>query len=124
MAKLLLFIVVAVCVAVVAGCGGPSVEVFVEVSANGVTHTFTLTCNPDGGTAPDPGKLCQEIAQHPEMLRPPPAIDTCIGPPGLGQAITGKPNGDTVAFAARLCDTPMELAEAVQRWLNAIPSSP
>jgi hypothetical protein len=124
-ATLRFLLATALVVAVAAGCGGPRVDVTVEASANGKARTFTLTCDPDGGTAPEPGRLCREIAQHSEMLRPPPTTDTCIGPPELGQVIVaGTVNGDAAAFAARSCDSPKVRAEAVRRWLDGTLFSP
>jgi hypothetical protein len=118
----------AVIVTAVGGCGrgrdSPAIELAVLVSSNDTEREFTLTCQPDGGTVADPSSLCEAIAEHPDMLQPPPLTDTCIGPAGFTDApaqvaVRGQANGEKVEFGARTCDKPPRRAEVVRLWLEA-----
>ena len=39
---------------------------------DGESRTATLTCDPNGGTHPDPAKACAALDAHPEALHPVP----------------------------------------------------
>jgi Subtilisin inhibitor-like len=69
----------------------------------GPSTTATLTCDPDGGTHPDPAKACAALLAHPEALHPVPLDMACteiyggdqvarIEGPGL-QAMFNRTNG-------------------------------
>jgi hypothetical protein len=44
---------------------------------DGESRTTTLTCDPDGGTHPDPAKACAALDAHPEALHPVPGDMAC-----------------------------------------------
>lgn len=102
----------------VTGCGsvggGSSAEPRYEVTitysptgAGGGEQTATLTCDPDGGTHPDPAKACDALLQHEDALRPVPRDVACteiyggpqvatISGPGV-QATFSRSNGCEIA---------------------------
>ena len=43
----------------------------------GATTTWTLTCDPVGGTHPDPEAACSALAEHRSALRPVPKNKMC-----------------------------------------------
>ena len=43
----------------------------------GPSSTATLTCDPSGGTHPDPAKACAALEAHPEALHPVPLDTAC-----------------------------------------------
>lgn len=46
--------------------------------------TYTLSCNPQGGTLPFANRICADIRAHPvATLSPPAARRTCSGPPAV-----------------------------------------
>ena len=44
---------------------------------DGQSRTATLTCDPNGGTHPDPAKACAALDAHPEALHPVPGDMAC-----------------------------------------------
>jgi hypothetical protein len=44
---------------------------------DGESRTATLTCEPNGGTHPDPAKACAALDAHPEALHPVPGDVAC-----------------------------------------------
>jgi hypothetical protein len=44
---------------------------------DGESRTATLTCDPNGGTHPDPAKACAALDAHPEALHPVPGDMAC-----------------------------------------------
>ena len=65
----------------VAGCGGtddsapvaPRYDLTITywpAGPQGEQRTATLSCDPDGGTHPDPAKACDAILQHEDALAP------------------------------------------------------
>jgi Subtilisin inhibitor-like len=44
---------------------------------DGESHIATLTCDPNGGTHPDPDEACAALAAHPEALHPVPGDTAC-----------------------------------------------
>jgi hypothetical protein len=80
------------CVLVAAGCGsdGPTgddlqgstarydlVVTFWPEGKQGPSRTATLTCDPTGGTHPDPERACAALDAHPEALHPVPGDVAC-----------------------------------------------
>jgi len=74
----------------IAGCGSgeasqtrpaqPRYDVTVSFwpqGRDGPGRTATLTCDPDGGTHPDPAKACAALRAHPEALHPVPPDMAC-----------------------------------------------
>ncbi|HEY3069640.1 MAG TPA: SSI family serine proteinase inhibitor [Gaiellaceae bacterium] len=66
---------------VVAGCGSgsssspakPRYDLTVSywpTGRNGEARTATLTCDPDGGSHPDPAQACDALLSHEEALEP------------------------------------------------------
>jgi hypothetical protein len=96
-----------VLLAVVAGCGGgsaPRTSVRVQLTSytRNVRHTqtFTLICDPTGGTLPLGGRVCRDIEQHSQpMLDPLPQRSVCAGGPFMpvlvvsskGSTFSGSP---------------------------------
>jgi len=79
---------------------------------DGESATAGLTCDPDGGTHPDPGKACAALDAHPEALRPVPGDMACteiyggdqvaevkgVGPGGAAlRAVLNRTNGCEIA---------------------------
>ena len=79
---------------------------------DGESRTATLTCDPNGGTHPDPAKACAVLDAHPEALHPVPMDVACTeiyggdqvaevkgtGPDGAElQAILNRTNGCEIA---------------------------
>ena len=44
---------------------------------DGESRTASLTCDPSGGTHPDPAKACAALDTHPEALHPVPMDSAC-----------------------------------------------
>jgi len=44
---------------------------------DGQNSSATLTCDPDGGTHPDPAEACAALRAHPEALHPVPLDMAC-----------------------------------------------
>lgn len=101
-------------VALAAGCGGGgskaaiSVKVTVqsyffgkEHSPKRQTRSYSLTCDPVGGTLPYAGRICADIARHPQpMLDPLPARTVCLGGPFRPRVtVTGRRNEKTTTFS-------------------------
>lgn len=101
--------------ALAAGCGGGgskaaiSVKVTVQSYYFGKAHfttrqtrSYSLTCGPVGGTLPYAGRICGDIARHPQpMLDPLPARTVCSGDPFAPQVtVTSERNGKTATFTA------------------------
>jgi hypothetical protein len=102
----------------VTGCGseggGSSAEPRYDVTitysptgAGGGEQTATLTCDPDGGTHPDPANACDALLQHEDALKPVPRDVACteiyggpqvatISGPGV-QATFSRSNGCEIA---------------------------
>ncbi|HVD65983.1 MAG TPA: SSI family serine proteinase inhibitor [Gaiellaceae bacterium] len=55
---------------------------------DGESRTATLTCEPDGGTHPDPAKACVALLEHPEALHPVPLDMACTEIYGGDQVAT------------------------------------
>jgi Subtilisin inhibitor-like len=63
--------------------------------AGGGEQTATLTCDPDGGTHPDPGKACDALLQHEDALKPVPGDVACTeiyGGPQIATIVGGDVN--------------------------------
>jgi hypothetical protein len=74
-AVLALPVAVALAVLAAAGCGGdgdegaaerePRTQLEIEVTGGGTERRWTLTCDPEGGSHPDPAAACEAVhAQH------------------------------------------------------------
>jgi hypothetical protein len=109
------------------GNGGQHAAVSVRVSvksyffgtahfAKPQTRSYALTCGPVGGTLPYAGRICADIARHPQpMLDPLPARFGCSGSPNMAQVtVTSTKNGKTTTFsAAPDCTWPDGIGAAV-----------
>jgi hypothetical protein len=78
---------------VTAGCGGSGAVVedlqadteplydltvtYWPEGRDGQNSSATLTCDPDGGTHPDPAEACAALRAHPEALHPVPLDMAC-----------------------------------------------
>lgn len=86
------FVGLLLCLLVAAGCGadGPIGDdaqasmarydltvTFWPKGKDGPSRTASLTCDPNGGTHPDPGRACPALDAHPEALRPVPGDVAC-----------------------------------------------
>ena len=60
---------------------------------DGESRTATLTCDPDGGTHPDPARACAALDAHPEALHPVPGDVACTEIYGGDQVALVEGNG-------------------------------
>lgn len=89
-----------------AGCGGghgSAIRVDVKVGWAPMVHrhneSFTLRCEPSGGTLPYAARICRDIAAHPRaMLRAAPARSVCGG-------MVAGPNLTVIAHRGRSMST-------------------
>ena len=65
---------------------------------DGPSRTATLTCDPDGGTHPDPAKACAALLAHPEALHPVPLDMACTEIYGGDQVATVEGAGLRAVF--------------------------
>jgi hypothetical protein len=65
---------------------------------DGPSRTATLTCDPDGGTHPDPAKACAALRAHPEALHPVPLDMACTEIYGGDQVATVEGAGLRAVF--------------------------
>jgi hypothetical protein len=87
----------------------------------GSTSTWTLTCDPVGGTHPDPARACAVLEQHRSALDPVPADKMCAQVYGGPEraTITGTwQHGQVTATLSRInaCET--------ARWDALVPLVP
>lgn len=80
------------CLLPLGGCGGRSDHAAIQLKLTvtsyhltaKTTRTFNLDCEPTSGTLPFAGRVCADIARHPQaMLAPRPQRSTCIGGPSM-----------------------------------------
>jgi hypothetical protein len=112
-----------------AGCGGRDGETQLrldterwdEAAYDVVDVHFTLTCDPPGGTVPDPERACETLEEHPEMTDPPELTGTCAGDLGIppSVSVTGTFRGRRVDVGVRSCDAPQLRGRAATLWLVA-----
>lgn len=66
-----------------AGCNGDSfstsASLTIEIANGGGVKTYTLKCEPPGGSAPKPTNLCATLAENGGTMVPPPSHGTCAG---------------------------------------------
>jgi Subtilisin inhibitor-like len=93
-------------------CGGAAVDIdsvpaqprydltitFWPQGEDGPSRTATLTCDPDGGTHPDPAKACAALLAHPEALHPVPLDMACTEIYGGDQVATVEGAGLRAVF--------------------------
>jgi hypothetical protein len=93
-------------IALLAGCGSdgsgsasePRYDVTISyrpTGAGGGEQTATLTCDPDGGTHPDPAKACDALLQNEDALKPVPGDVACTeiyGGPQVATIVGGDVN--------------------------------
>jgi hypothetical protein len=112
-------IVLLLATALLAGCGAgadaggdrtPRYDLTIEYRPTGDAgqlQTATLTCDPDGGTHPDPAAACDALLRHEDALEPVPQDVACteiyggpqlatISGPGV-QASFSRQNGCEIA---------------------------
>ena len=88
----------------VAGCGGeedeaaaePETSLEVSVTGGGEHERWTLTCEPAGGTHPDPEAACAALAEQKEALAPTPTDVACTeiyGGPQVAE-VSGRIDGE------------------------------
>ena len=68
----------------------------------GERNTASLTCDPAGGTHPDPAKACAALDAHPEALHPVPGDMACTEIYGGNQVAEVKGTGSEGAVRAIL----------------------
>ena len=115
---------------VAAGCagGGSKAAVSVKVTVQSYvfgkqqhapkrqTRSYSLTCQPTGGTLPYAGRICADIARHPQpMLDPLPARYGCSGGPNMAVVtVAARANRRPSTFAGNPdCDWPGGVGLAV-----------
>jgi hypothetical protein len=112
--SLALALIVSAAVAALTSCGGGgskaaiSVKVTVQSYYFGKEHSpkrqirsYSLSCDPVGGTLPYAARICRDIARHPQpLLDPLPARYGCSGGPGMAVVtVTAKANGRSTTFS-------------------------
>jgi hypothetical protein len=65
---------------------------------DGESRTAELTCDPNGGTHPDPARACTALDAHPEALHPVPADMACTQIYGGDQVALVEGNGVHAIF--------------------------
>jgi hypothetical protein len=65
---------------------------------DGESRTATLTCDPTGGTHPDPAAACAALDAHPEALHPVPGDMACTQIYGGDQVALAAGNGVHATF--------------------------
>jgi hypothetical protein len=98
----------------VAGCGSDSddgsgsgesdtqleITFWPEGRSKGEAQTLTLSCDPPGGTHPNPAEACAKLAALDDPFAPPPADEICTelygGPEEA--SITGTYRGEPVSY--------------------------
>jgi len=65
---------------------------------DGESRTAELTCDPTGGTHPDPARACTALDAHPEALHPVPADMACTQIYGGDQVALVEGNGVHAIF--------------------------
>jgi hypothetical protein len=91
-----------------------SISVRIRVTTYAATvrhvHSFSLGCNPTGGSLPLAGRVCRDISLHRKaMLNPPKPRWTCAGPAGSPTlTVTTSSRGATHTFGGEPgCDWPV-----------------
>jgi len=84
-------------VATASACGGHSTRLTVEVQDAIGTEAYKLSCDPAGGTVPNPSLTCSEFQRQPKLLVRT-AVDGHSCPPGAGGSgpvfhVTGRYRG-------------------------------
>ena len=99
----------------------PSELTIVIVDGAGSTTTWTLTCDPPGGTHPDPDGACAALDRHRAALDPVPADKICAQVYGGPEraTITGSWRGEPVHTTLARTDS-CETA----RWDALVPLVP
>jgi hypothetical protein len=94
----------------VAGCGSegpgssskPRYDLTISyrpAGAEGGEQTATLTCDPDGGTHPDPAKACDALLENEDALKPVPRDVACTEIYGGPQVATISGSGVQSVFS-------------------------
>jgi hypothetical protein len=91
---------------------GVSVNIRLTTYAGNVRHmqSFSLACDPTGGSLPLASRVCRDISLHPRaMLNPPKPRWTCAGPAGSPTlTVTTSSRGATHTFGGEPgCDWPV-----------------
>jgi hypothetical protein len=102
------------------GSGNSRVRITLENTWFG-TQTYSLRCNPPGGTVPHPLLACSAINADPRLLVSPRPVGTCRGSEAI--KVTGSFNGVAVHAAFHEpCPNPREEQDAlVSQWLSFFP---
>jgi hypothetical protein len=84
---------------------GPTVLKLVLRTANGSGQdTYTLTCEPPGGSVPRAGRLCTTLADHPDEMLAKPAEGLCsFGVGSLDLEVEGTFRGEHVSTTLSFC---------------------
>lgn len=91
------------------GCGGHRAAVIVDIkvvkgsATHRLTKSFTLRCQPTGGTLPEAARICRDIAAHRQaMLRPLPPRSVCGGSVyGPYLTVSTRADGQTSKFTGQ-----------------------
>ncbi|HEU5483629.1 MAG TPA: SSI family serine proteinase inhibitor [Microlunatus sp.] len=100
---------------------GASQLTIVVDDGTGATTTWTLTCDPPGGTHPDPAGACQSLTEHPSALRPVPKDKMCAQVYGGPERATVRGTWDGEQVLASLSRTN---ACETARWDSLVPLVP
>jgi Subtilisin inhibitor-like len=113
---------VAASLVLAAGCGGSSgTELTIEVGNALGSEQYELTCDPPGGTVPDPAGLCNLLdANADTMLTEVEPRVTCVGGMHtIGIHVEGTFRGDGIDDEVSSC---AGNAEAERLWLTGLPA--
>jgi hypothetical protein len=85
------------------------------------TTTWQLTCDPPGGTHPDPATACAALAEHPDALKPVARDATCTMQYGGDDTATVHGTYQGKAVSARFS---LSNGCQISRWTALVPLLP
>lgn len=107
--------------ATVVGCGsnGPETRLRIAVDDGLGARAYELRCDPAGGTAPHPERICDALRRHGNLLVGGPGIGhSCPGPEGT--SVAGKYRGYRIHASFSNCAWIPGQGDAGARWFHLL----
>jgi hypothetical protein len=120
--RALLASIVAACAGVaLSGCGDGASETVLTIRVQNAYggHTYELRCDPPGGSAPQPDRLCATLAAHSEKMLFSGLNQVCIGGPTTAHVYVSGHYGERAVKDRDLCGHPEAAA-----WFGVLPDPP